>query len=519
VSENASASDFFVAGGTLRADAPPYVKRPADDEVFHLASAGRFCYVLTARQMGKSSLMIRTGRRLQESGICTAIVDLTKIGTRVSPEQWYLGLITRLKTQLNLHIDLNAWWQERASLSAVQRFTDFLHDVLLAEIQDPIVIFIDEIDATLNLDFPDDFFAAVRFAHNARATDPAYERLTFVLLGVATPADLITDRRRTPFNIGNRIDLRDFNHQDAQVLQRGIQVSHPGQDEAIFRRILYWTNGHPYLTRKLCLAVDESKHTTWTNERIDELVKTLFLSEEARKETNLQFVRDSINASPQRRQLLRLYRQVYDGRTVQEDERSHEQNRLKLFGLVRAERGALEVRNEIYRRAFNLDWIRASTPVDWTRRIAIMSTILVFLLAGTTSCFLYRQNQTPTMTPAPTVTPEIRRTRVPPVEPPELTGLDILGCSVTCKWSWTGTLAEDQWFDVRVGLGTPSSAGWTKETMYVASLTAGGLYSWEIAICHGEPGTGICDELTVSERGFFNYGGCGIVITDEPQGD
>ena len=49
--------------------------------MFNLARAGEFCYVLTARQMGKSSLMIRTALRLKEQGVRTAIIDLTKIGS------------------------------------------------------------------------------------------------------------------------------------------------------------------------------------------------------------------------------------------------------------------------------------------------------------------------------------------------------------------------------------------------------------------------------------------------------
>ncbi|MBE9508293.1 MAG: AAA-like domain-containing protein, partial [Chloroflexi bacterium] len=389
----ANATDFFVAGGTLRADAPSYVKRPADDELFNLASAGQFCYVLTPRQMGKSSLMVRTAHRLHKSGVSTAIIDLTGGGTDVSVEQWYLGLITQLKVQLNLSVDPEAWWSEYASLGAVQRFTDFLHDVLLVEIEGPVVIFIDEIDTTLNLDFSDDFFASIRFTYNARASDSIYNRLTFVLLGVTTPADLIKDRSRTPFNIGQGIDLREFSQEDAQVLQQGLKAACGEQGETIFTRIFHWTNGHPYLTQKLCLTVAESGDGSWADERVDELVGGLFLSEEARKETNLQFVRDSVSTSPQRRRLLTLYRKVYEGKAVPEDERSLDQNRLKLFGLLQAERGVLKVRNEIYRRAFNLDWIKANTPVDWTRRIAVISTLLVVLLVMSIAWFIPQQRQ------------------------------------------------------------------------------------------------------------------------------
>ena len=421
---SANASEFFVAGGTLRLDAPSYVKRPADDELFHLAAAGKFCYVLTPRQIGKSSLMVRTARRLQEQGARAAIIDLTGIGTDVSAEQWYLGLISRLKSQLKLSVDLEDWWAGHASLGIVQRFTDFLHDVVLAEVEGPVVIFVDEIDTTLSLGFSDDFFAAIRSFYNARASDPIYNRLTFVLLGVAAPADLIKDPSRTPFNIGHRIDLHEFSREDAQVLQQGLEAICPEQGGIILDRIFYWTGGHPYLTQKLCLAVVETGDGYWTEEQVDKLVERLFLSEEARKETNLQFVQDSVGASSQQRRLLTLYRKVYEGKPVPEDERSLSQNRLKLFGLVRTERGVLKVQNEIYRQVFNLDWIKTNTPIDWTRRVAVISPLVfLLLLAGITGFYSYRQRQQTTEARAQAFIDSFRSTASADVRINSLAGL------------------------------------------------------------------------------------------------
>jgi tetratricopeptide (TPR) repeat protein len=394
MSGDSSPSDFFVAGGTLRPDSPSYVKRPADNELFDLAMACEFCYVLTARQMGKSSLMIRIAQRLRDKGISTSIIDLNKIGTDLTAEQWYLGLITSLKSQLKLSVDPEAWWAERASLGEVQRFTDYLRNVVITEIEGPVVVFIDEIDTTLNLEFSDNFFAAIRACYNARATDPAYTRLTFVLLGVATPADLIKDRSRTPFNVGHGIDLREFSIEDAQVLQDGLQAAFPTQGDAIFARIFYWTNGHPYLTQKLCFSLVESGNSDLSAERVDELVEELFLSEGASKETNLQFVGDSVLANSRHRQILTLYRRVYEGKPVQENQRSSDQNRLKLYGLVRVEKGVLEVRNEIYRQAFNLAWIKANTAVDWTRRIAVLATALALLLTVAIGLIYQSEQQT-----------------------------------------------------------------------------------------------------------------------------
>jgi Tol biopolymer transport system component/tetratricopeptide (TPR) repeat protein len=427
ISADIEASEFFVAGGTLRPDSPSYVERPADNELFNFVQAGEFCYVLTARQMGKSSLMIRTARRLRTQGVHSVIIDLTKIGTDVSVEQWYLGLLTQLKRNLGLSVDLEAWWKSRTALGYVQRFTDFLHDVLLDEVEGQVIIFMDEIDTTLKLAFSDDFFAAVRFIYNARATDANYRRLTFVLLGVATPADLIKDRSRTPFNIGQGIDLNDFSRKDAHVLQEGLLSAYLEEGVTLFDRIFYWTHGHPYLTQKLCLTVAETKDGPWTGGHIDELVERLFLSQEARKETNLQFVRDNISqVNLNRRQLLTLYRQVYNGKVVPEDDRSLDQNQLKLFGLVRVENGVLKVRNEIYRRVFNQDWIKANMPFEPARWPVLLGALLVFVLIAV-GFLIYQQRQRAKSDQAEIFTADFKAAATPNERIINLAGLFDLG--------------------------------------------------------------------------------------------
>ena len=81
--------------------------------------------------------------------------------------------------------------------------------------------------------------------------------LSFILLGVASPSELIKDQTRTPFNIGHRIDLSDFSFDEAKPLAEGIG-NDQAHSEQLLQRVLSWTAGHPYLTQKLCRLVAQS---------------------------------------------------------------------------------------------------------------------------------------------------------------------------------------------------------------------------------------------------------------------
>ncbi len=49
----------------------------------------------------------------------------------------------------------------------------------------------------------------MHLAHEGRST-PHYQRITFAIFGIATPSDVIRDRTKTPFNIGQAIELTGF---------------------------------------------------------------------------------------------------------------------------------------------------------------------------------------------------------------------------------------------------------------------------------------------------------------------
>jgi hypothetical protein len=359
---------IYTVGGTVQAGGGLYLSRRADDELLNLCRQGAFAYILTARQMGKSSLMVRTANRLAGEKIRSVMIDLTQIGAHVTPEQWYLGLLAIIENQLALGVNAAKWWESNANLSGAQRMTKFFEEVLLKEVAEPVVVFVDEIGATLGLDFTDDFYAAIRYLYNARAIKPEFKRLSFAILGVAAPGELIRDPQRMPFDFRQSVELGDFTYEEAAPLAEGLNLP-PGEAKQVLRLAMKWTNGHPYLTQRLCMAMVEARHLRWTEADVDRVVADTFFGAMSEQDGNLQFVRDMLTKhAPDVEGALTTYGEIRAGNAVRDEERSTVITHLKLSGVVRREGAGLRPRNRIYETVFDEQWVKDHLPFNWRRR-------------------------------------------------------------------------------------------------------------------------------------------------------
>ncbi|MGB3759286.1 MAG: AAA-like domain-containing protein [Rivularia sp. (in: cyanobacteria)] len=354
-------TNIYSLGGTVQASKGTYISRQADKKLLELCKQGEFSYVLTSRQMGKSSLMISTASELKKADIKSVIIDLTKIGTQVSIEQWYLGLLLEIEEQLMLDTDVDQWWQANDNLGVTQRLTKFFQNALLEEVKTSVVIFVDEIDTTLSLDFTDDFFAAIRYFYVARAENSKFERISFVLIGVATPGDLIRDLRRTSYNVGRLVDLTNFTFEEAKPLAEGFGL--PKEEaEKLLKYVLKWTSGQPFLTQKLCKLIAASPdEIPRGNEEfwLENLVKKRIIENWKKQDEpqHLRTIRDRILKDERRAgKLLSIYQKILLAGEIEVDS-SSEQMELRLSGLVIESQGKLRVYNRICKLVFNLNWV------------------------------------------------------------------------------------------------------------------------------------------------------------------
>ncbi|BCL39790.1 AAA-like domain-containing protein [Nostoc sp. MS1] len=344
----------YYVGGSLPINAPSYIKRQADEDLYQALISGEFCYVLNSRQAGKSSLRVQTTERLKKRGYACACVDVTATsGNNITVNQWYATIIRILTSSFELltKFNLRNWWNQWENISPVQRLNKFIEEVLLVEVSQPIVIFIEEIDNILTLNFDtDDLFGLIRQCYNQRTQKPEYNRLNFAVLGVALPLGLIQDQGRSPFAIGRAIELSGFELDEPAPLAQGLvgKVSNP---RAVLQEILQWTGGQPFLTQKLCQLICDAM----PGQSVEEVVRVQILDnwELQDQPDHLRPIRDRLFFNPR---LLQLKEQILQQGEITCDG-SEELLQLRLSGLVSKHDGKLRVYNRIYKEVFGQSWM------------------------------------------------------------------------------------------------------------------------------------------------------------------
>jgi len=343
-----------------------YIERNADKELYEHCKKMELCYVLTARQMGKSSMMVRTVKRLRDEGLNVVRIDFTSgvVGADFnSMSQFYTAFLNEVFKSLNINdIYADEWWSQNERIgSGAGRFKVALEEIVLKRVEGNVIIFIDEVDYITELKkknfATDDFFAVIRAMMNERADNPTFERLNFVMLGVARPSDLIASKESTPFNIGTPIHLTFFTEDEAMPFAQGLALSDEKAREVI-QWVLSWTNGHPFLTQSICYHLAIQPQYMQTRQSFDTMMTNL-LKNPQDLDKNLDYVRQQLLKSVDTFNRLRVYYRVLTGRSIPDDNQSNVEQVefLKLHSILAGGYEHPTITTLIYKSYFDTDWI------------------------------------------------------------------------------------------------------------------------------------------------------------------
>ncbi|MCT7971454.1 AAA-like domain-containing protein [Laspinema olomoucense] len=373
-----SNSFYQTEGGTLPLDAPTYVGREADEQLYQFGRAtegnSRVCFVLAPRQTGKSSLMVRTAKRLTEENLICVRINIHEFAGVESERVLWFSLLDEICKQvplpeLNLPERLKKLWNRKTDLAPGLQFKNFLLEEILSKIAaEKLVIFIDEIQDLVDLKLQNVFFGVIRNLSD-QTDKPELKKLAFVLLGVAKPSDLLTSTSYT-LNLGDRIELGRLTAEQCQPLRPGLKKVTP-DPAATLERILYWTGGQPFLTQIVCHLVatgNNIEDSAQIETHVDTLVTEKIITDWRRqdRQSHLQeiehwFTKVESSRKPEKRQVLGIYRQILTQSSVSFRQNDPRHWDLLISGLVAKDEARLQVANKIYSLVFTEKWIINTT--------------------------------------------------------------------------------------------------------------------------------------------------------------
>ena len=211
-----------------------------------IARQGVTITIKAPRQLGKSSLLVRTMQCAVAAGKTVALLDFKLLDrdTLESPEAFFRNLCHWITDELALTDKVDRFWEPR--LGRVQRCTKYIKTHVLHAVGDSLVLAMDEVDRMFDCPFRYDFFSMLRSWGESRRPGNEWKRLDLALV-ISTEPYLLIEDRRSPFNVGQVIELDDFTLD--QVRDLNTRHGHP-LSEAELTDLMSLIGGHPYLVRR-----------------------------------------------------------------------------------------------------------------------------------------------------------------------------------------------------------------------------------------------------------------------------
>lgn len=322
---------------------------------------GQYIALQSPRQTGKTTFLYQMQVALRDEYIAAAYLYLEDLNEM----EFYQSLCEDIAEQLDDVIEADNPYP----ISEIQSQTDFGKYLGWISKHTPttqrLVLMLDEVGIVSD-ELSRRFFGGFRKIFTAvirdRNTDygRTYSKWSFVFSGALDMKTLAVSKSSPLYNSCEWLTLKDFS--EAQSLKLVNQLSNLSNEArtAINKAVYTWTSGHPYLTQKVCMLIEESDEYLSQNiinaENLVERLVQLKIVERWRDDNNIFYLFRHIQDKEEYQQFLR---DILEGKKRKMDSIAPD---LESIGFIIQEGDTYIIRNRIYKEALKLYFSNPPSP-------------------------------------------------------------------------------------------------------------------------------------------------------------
>lgn len=242
------AAEPELPGGQVDVASPFYIERPPIEERCEQAilQPSALIRIKAPRQMGKTSLMARILHRADREGYRTVDLSFQLLDKGVFSNldkflKWFCAYVGR---ELRIPNQLDDYWDD--IFGSKVNCKDYFEKYLLAQIETPLVLGLDEIDRIFEYtDIAEDFFGLLRAWHEESKRRAIWKKLRLLVVH-STEVYIPMNINQSPFNVGLPVELPEFNAEKVKDLAAR---HHLKWSDGEVEQLMAIVGGHPYLVR------------------------------------------------------------------------------------------------------------------------------------------------------------------------------------------------------------------------------------------------------------------------------
>lgn len=212
-----------------------------------ITKPGSLIRIKAPKLMGKTSLTNRIIANAKSQNYQVVYLDLSSVERRILTDldkflRWLCCMASR---QLKLENQLNDYWDSDI-LGSNDNCTVYFEEYLLAEIDAPIVLALDNVDKIFGYtEVIEDFFGMLRSWHEKAKISEIWQQLRLVLVH-STEVYVPLDINQSPFNAGVPVELVEF---DKKQVEKLVAIHGLNWNELEIKQLMELIGGHPFLVR------------------------------------------------------------------------------------------------------------------------------------------------------------------------------------------------------------------------------------------------------------------------------